>query len=99
VLLGYAIPCISTPCFPSLNPLLIFDQSAADLTNMSATKIQWGQLTTVLSIVLAATWAATQWTAASLGYQPELGTPWFTTAGWPVYPPYAFFVWWFVFEA
>jgi len=66
---------------------------------MSATKIQWGQLIVVLSIVLAATWAATQWTAASLGYQPELGAPWFTVAGWPVYPPYAFFVWWFVFDA
>ena len=66
---------------------------------MSATKIQWGQLTAVLSIVLAATWAATQWTAASLGYQPQLGAPWFTIAGWPVYPPYAFFVWWFVFDA
>ena len=66
---------------------------------MSATKIQWGQLTAVLLIVLTATWAATQWTAASLGYQPELGTPWFEVDGWPIYPPYAFFVWWFVFDA
>jgi len=66
---------------------------------MSATKIQWGQLAAVSSIVLAATWGATQWTAASLGYQPELGTPWFVVAGWPVYRPYAFFVWWFVFDA
>jgi type IV secretion system protein VirD4 len=66
---------------------------------MSATKILWGQVITVFSIALAAVWAATQWTAAALAYQPQLGPPWFMLGDWPIYPPYAFFLWWFFFEA
>ncbi|HWL48103.1 MAG TPA: conjugal transfer protein TraG, partial [Sphingomonadaceae bacterium] len=66
---------------------------------MSATKILWGQITAVSLIVLLAIWSATQWTASALAYQPELGPPWFMAFGWPVYPPYAFFWWWFSFDA
>ena len=62
-------------------------------------KILWGQLATVFGIVLLSIWAATQWTAASLGFQPQLGNPWFQFAGYPVYPPPAFFWWWFAFDA
>ena len=66
---------------------------------MPATKILWGQIAAVFLIVLIAVWTATQWTAAALGYQPELGAPWFMAFRWPVYPPYAFFWWWFAFDA
>ena len=67
---------------------------------MSATKILWGQLVAVGLIVLAFVWAATQWTAWKLGYQPQLGLPWFEfRQGWPVYAPPAFFWWWFHFDA
>ncbi|WP_116968930.1 conjugal transfer protein TraG [Blastomonas sp. UPD001] len=66
---------------------------------MSATKILWGQIIVVFLIVLAGVWSATQWTAAALAYQPELGAPWFTAFGWRVYPPPAFFWWWFSFDA
>lgn len=66
---------------------------------MSATKILWGQVIAVLLIVLIAIWSATQWTAAALAYQPELGSPWFSLGDWPVYPPPAFFWWWFAFDA
>ena len=66
---------------------------------MSATKILWGQVITVFLIVLAGVWGATQWTAAALAYQPELGQPWFMAFGWRVYPPPAFFWWWFSFDA
>ena len=66
---------------------------------MSATKILWGQVFAVFLIVLAALWTATQWTAAALAYQPELGAPWFMLGDWPVYPPPAFFWWWFSFDA
>lgn len=62
-------------------------------------KILWGQLATVFGIVLLSIWAATQWTAASLGFQPQLGKPWFFLADYPVYPPPAFFWWWFAFDA
>ncbi|MDG2512731.1 conjugal transfer protein TraG [Sphingobium yanoikuyae] len=66
---------------------------------MPATKILWGQVITVFAIIVAAIWTATQWTAAALAYQPQLGPPWFTLGDWPIYPPYAFFFWIFFFEA
>ena len=66
---------------------------------MSATKILWGQIIIVVLIVLAGVWGATQWTAAALAYQPELGPPWVVVFGWRVYPPPAFFWWWFSFDA
>ncbi len=66
---------------------------------MPATKILWGQILVVFAIVLATTCAATQWTAWRLGYQPQLGNPWFLVANFPLYPPPAFFWWWFSFDA
>jgi type IV secretion system protein VirD4 len=67
---------------------------------MSATRILWGQILVVLSIVLAATWAATQWVAWKLGYQPQLGPPWFEVAsGIPIYLPPSFFWWWYAYDA
>jgi len=66
---------------------------------MSATRILWGQLGAVLGITLAGIWTATQWTAAALAHQPELGDPWFQLGPWPIYPPPAFFWWWFAYDA
>ena len=60
---------------------------------MSATKILWGQIIVVFLIVLATTWGATEWTAWRLGFQPQLGQPWFQILGWPVYDPPDLF-WW-----
>ena len=66
---------------------------------VNATKILWGQIIAVCSIALAFVWAATQWTAAALGYQAQLGAPWFRVEGYPVYHPPAFFWWWFAYDA
>jgi type IV secretion system protein VirD4 len=66
---------------------------------MQSSKILWGQVAIVLLIVLGAVWGATQWTAQALGYQSELGPPWFELRGYPVYPPPAFFWWWFSYDA
>jgi type IV secretion system protein VirD4 len=66
---------------------------------MSASKILWGQILVVFAIVLATTWAATQWAAWRLGYQPQLGDPWFVVGKLPLYSPPAFFWWWFSFDA
>jgi len=66
---------------------------------MRGGRILWGQIAVVLTIVFVMTWAATQWTAWRLGFQPQLGHPWFELAGWPVYYPPAFFWWWFSFDA
>ena len=65
---------------------------------MSAAKILWGQIAIVIAIVLIAVWAATQWTAWRLGFQPQLGRPWFEL-GVPVYLPPAFFWWWYAYDA
>jgi type IV secretion system protein VirD4 len=65
---------------------------------MSAAKILWGQIAIVVAIVLIAVWAATQWTAWRLGFQPQLGRPWFEL-GVPVYLPPAFFWWWYAYDA
>ena len=66
---------------------------------MPATRILWGQIIVVFLIVLIMIWAATQWTAWQLGFQAQLGAPWFTVLGWPVYYPPSFFWWWFSFDA
>lgn len=66
---------------------------------MHATKILWGQIIIVSLIVLTTTWTATQWTALRLGFQPQLGEPWFELFGWPVYYPPAFFWWWYAYDA
>ncbi|MBC3941125.1 conjugal transfer protein TraG [Sphingomonas albertensis] len=66
---------------------------------MSATKILWGQLLIVAIIVLLGVWGATQWTAAALGYQAQLGPPWFIVGDYRLYPPPAFFWWWFSYDA
>lgn len=66
---------------------------------MTGTKILWGQIIIVSLIVLTTTWTATQWTALRLGFQPQLGTPWFELFGWPIYHPPAFFWWWYAYDA
>jgi type IV secretion system protein VirD4 len=66
---------------------------------MSATKILWGQVLLVGAVVLVFLWAATEWTAWQLGFQAQLGSPWFVFLGWPFYRPLAFFWWWFTYDA
>jgi hypothetical protein len=67
---------------------------------MSATKVLWGQIVIVFTIVLVTMWAATQWVAWRLGYQPQLGHPWFELiSGVPIYLPPSFFWWWYAYDA
>ncbi len=66
---------------------------------MTPTKLLIGQILIVLAIIVASIWTATQWAAASLGYQPELGPPWFMIFGSPIYRPWSIFAWWFSFDA
>jgi len=67
---------------------------------MSSTKVLWGQTCVVLGIVLLTMWAATQWVAWKLGFQPRLGRPWFELIdGLPIYYPPAFFWWWYAYDA
>ncbi|WP_192385147.1 conjugal transfer protein TraG [Mesorhizobium silamurunense] len=66
---------------------------------MTPTKLLIGQIAVVFAIVIVGVWAATQWCAHMLGYQPPLGAPWFVAAGWPIYKPWKLFEWWFHFDA
>ena len=66
---------------------------------MTPTKLLIGQILIVFAIVLLGLWAATQWAASMLAYQPELGLPWFTLVEMPIYRPWALFAWWYHYEA
>ncbi|HCF4244059.1 conjugal transfer protein TraG [Pseudomonas aeruginosa] len=66
---------------------------------MQAQGVLFGQIAAVFGIVIAGVWGATQWTAAALGYQIRLGSPWFDFFGTPVYHPWRLFEWWFFFDA
>ncbi len=52
---------------------------------MQGTNVLFGQIAVVFGIVIAGVWGATQWTAAALGYQLRLGSPWFDFLNTPVY--------------
>ena len=66
---------------------------------MTPTKLLIGQILVVFAIVLLGVWGGTQWAAAMLAYQPELGPAWFHVAGLPIYRPWALFLWWYHFDA
>ena len=66
---------------------------------MTPTKLLIGQILIVFAIVIAGLWAATQWAAAMLAYQPQLGLPWFTLFHTPIYLPWAIFPWWYHYDA
>ncbi len=66
---------------------------------MTPTKLLIGQTLVVFAIVILGVWTATQWCADMLGYQAQLGAPWFTIFAWPVYRPWQLFDWWYHYEA
>ena len=66
---------------------------------MQGTNVLFGQIAVVFGIVIAGVWSATQWTAAALGYQLRLGSPWFDFLGTSIYHPWKLFEWWFFFGA
>ncbi|HET7577095.1 MAG TPA: conjugal transfer protein TraG [Sphingomicrobium sp.] len=66
---------------------------------MTPTKLLIGQILVVFAIMVLGVWAATQWAASMLAYQPELGSAWFEFRGLQFYRPWALFFWWFHYEA
>lgn len=66
---------------------------------MTPTKLLIGQFLIVIAIIGLSVWAATQWTAAGLGYQARLGALWFLLFETPVYKPWRLFQWWYAYEA
>jgi type IV secretion system protein VirD4 len=76
-----------------------FHPAAGTAFQMTPTRLLIGQILVVFAIVGLGLWAATQWAASMLAYQPQLGSPWFALRGLPFYRPWALFAWWFKFEA
>jgi type IV secretion system protein VirD4 len=65
---------------------------------MSAGRIYWGQVLAVLATLIAGAAIATEWTAAALGHQSQLGAPDGSAWGYPLYAPWKFFSWWYAFD-
>ncbi|MGB3406173.1 MAG: conjugal transfer protein TraG [Jannaschia sp.] len=65
----------------------------------SATTILWGQILIVSIVALIFVWAATQWVAFRLGFQPQLGAPLTALFGLPIYRPWQVFTWWYWYDA
>ena len=66
---------------------------------MSAGRVYWGQILSVLAAFAASLVITTQWTAGALGYQSQLGTPDAILLGYPLYAPWKFFLWWYAYDA
>jgi type IV secretion system protein VirD4 len=66
---------------------------------LTPTKFLIGQFALTLALIFLSTWGAAQWTAAQLGFQPRLGPAAFLVDGYPVYPPWRFFQWWYAYDA
>ncbi len=66
---------------------------------MTPTKLLIGQFLIVIAIICLSLWGATQWTAAELGYQVQLGPSWFVIFETPIYKPWRLFQWWYAYEA
>jgi type IV secretion system protein VirD4 len=66
---------------------------------MRSSGVLFGQIVIVFAIIALGMCCATQWTAAELGYQMRLGTPWFQIQGFPVYYPWRLFQWWYAYES
>ncbi len=66
---------------------------------MTPTKLLIGQILIVFAIVILGVWAATQWAAAMLGFQPGLGAPVAIVGSTPIYRPWDLFAWWYHYDA
>lgn len=66
---------------------------------MSPTRLLVGQILIVFAIVLLGVWVSTQWCATMLGYQAQLGAPWFLAGPLPIYRPWQLFAWWYHYDA
>jgi len=66
---------------------------------LTPTKFLVGQIAIVFAVAIGGLWFATEWAAWHLGFQARLGSPWFELFGFPVYPVWALFIWWYAYDA
>src|SRR5262249_58753746 len=65
---------------------------------MTSAQVYSLQVGIAVLLVLGSLWAATQWAAAMLGYQPALGAAWLDLLGIKIYAPWSLFQWWLAFD-
>jgi len=68
-------------------------------TFVTPTKFLIGQIFVVLIVAVGGVWFATEWAAWHLGFQSQLGAPWFTIFSVPFYFPWRLFEWWYAYDA
>jgi len=66
---------------------------------VTPTKFLIGQIFVVLIVAVGGVWFATEWAAWHLGFQSQLGAPWFTIFSVPFYFPWRLFEWWYAYDA
>ncbi|MBS0251491.1 MAG: type IV secretory system conjugative DNA transfer family protein, partial [Proteobacteria bacterium] len=64
---------------------------------MTDHRILAAEMTSATLLTTLCLWAATQWAASMLGYQPALGTSWLEVVGIKIYAPWQLFSWWLSF--
>jgi type IV secretion system protein VirD4 len=69
------------------------------MKNARSVNVFYGHISTGVAFMFLGTWAATQYVAYLLGYQPMLGRPLMVIHGYPIYEPWQWFFWAFHFEA
>ncbi|MCC5053907.1 IncP-type conjugal transfer protein TraG [Xanthomonas campestris pv. campestris] len=55
--------------------------------------LRGGPIVACLTCIFLGVWAAGQYVAYALAYQPQLGAPWFQIAGHGIYAPWSYFPW------
>jgi len=66
---------------------------------VTPTKFLIGQILFIFAIAIGGVWFATEWTAWHLGFQAQLGMPWFRVFSFPFYYPWRLFEWWYAYDA
>jgi type IV secretion system protein VirD4 len=68
------------------------------MRQVRTSNVFYGHIIVGTLFTLAGTWAATQYVAWALGYQPQLGSPFLILHGYPLYKPWSWMPWAYHYE-
>src|SRR5262245_37025055 len=81
-----------------LDPVKRIHAATGDPREMQPARTVVRHGTVAILLTLACLWAATQWAASMLAYQPALGPPLVDLAVLKLYAPWQLFTWWLAFD-
>lgn len=64
-----------------------------EVKKSNSDSIAWWVIVFFILCLIFSSWVATQYEAAKFGYQPALGSAWFSIAGFPIYGPFEWITW------